>query len=95
MNTTDGIWVPSYYRRRHPFLWVRAAGGPQRSDWVAGVVLAVLVLGLVALARSPQRQLAPSAALAVAATTAAQDVQPGDIGADRVAYVSQPTVSTK
>ena len=52
MNTTDGIWVPSYYRRRHPFLWVRAAGGPQVRDWIAGVVLAALVLVLVAYARA-------------------------------------------
>ncbi|HEY6922241.1 MAG TPA: hypothetical protein VI653_02145 [Steroidobacteraceae bacterium] len=49
MNTTDGIWVPSYYRRRHPFLWTRAAGGPQRVDWLAGVLVAALVLRLVAL----------------------------------------------
>ena len=51
MNTTDGIWVPSYYRRRHPFLWTRAAGGPQRVDWMVGVVLAVAVLWLVTLIR--------------------------------------------
>jgi hypothetical protein len=50
MNTTDGIWVPSYYRRKHRFLWARAAGGPQRVDWLAGVLFAVLVLWLVALA---------------------------------------------
>jgi hypothetical protein len=95
MNTTDGIWVPSYYRRRHPFLWARAAGGPKRIDWIVGVLLAVLVLGLVARARSPQREVAPSAALAVAATTAAQDTQGSDVSADRVAYVSQPSADTK
>jgi hypothetical protein len=50
MNTSEGIWVPSYYRRRHRFLWTRAAGGPQRVDWLAGVLFAVLVLWLVALA---------------------------------------------
>jgi hypothetical protein len=68
MNTTDGIWIPSYYRRRHPFSWARAAGGPQVVDWVVGVVLAVLVAGLVAFAWAPR---APSAA--VAATAAAND----------------------
>ena len=82
MNATDGIWVPSYYRRRHRFSWVRAAGGPQPIDWVAGAVLAVLVLGLFALARTPQHQGTPSAA--VAATTEAQG---SDVNADRVAYV--------
>jgi hypothetical protein len=82
MNTTDGIWVPSYYQRRHRFLWARAAGGPQPVDWIAGAVLAVLVLGLFALARAPQHEGAPSAA--VAATTGAQD---SEINADRVAYV--------
>jgi hypothetical protein len=48
MNTTDGIWIPSYYRRRHRFSWVRAAGGPQAVDWFAGIALAALVFGLVA-----------------------------------------------
>ncbi len=92
MNTTDGMWVPSYYRRRHPFLWVRAAGGPQRVDWVVGVVLAVLVLSLIAHARTPQRQTAPSVAVAAAAaaTTAAQD---SDISSGRVAYV--PSTANK
>jgi hypothetical protein len=47
MNTYDGIWVPSYYRRKRRFLWARAAGGPHAVDWVAGVVFAVLVFGLV------------------------------------------------
>jgi hypothetical protein len=88
MNTTDGMWVPSYYRRRHPFLWVRAAGGPQRIDWVVGVVLAVLVLGLIAHARTPQHQAAPGAA--AAATTAAQD---SDVSSGRVAYV--PSTANK
>jgi hypothetical protein len=83
MNTSDGIWIPSYYRRRHRFSWVRAAGGPQRVDWVTGVVLAVLVLGLCALARAPHHQGTPSTA--VTATTAAQG---SDINTDRVAYVS-------
>ena len=93
MNTSDGIWIPSYYRRRHRFSWVRAAGGPQRVDWVTGVVLAALVLGLFALARAPHHQGTPSAAVPsgdvtaapVAATTAAQG---SDINTDRVAYVS-------
>ena len=84
MNTSDGIWIPSYYRRRHRFSWVRAAGGPQRIDWVTGAVLAVLVLGLFALARAPHHQGTPSAA-PVAAATAAQG---SDINTDRVAYVS-------
>jgi hypothetical protein len=76
MNTSDGIWIPSYYRRQHRFSWVRAAGGPQRIDWVTGAVLAVLVLGLFALARAPHHQGTPSAA-----------AQGSDINADRVAYV--------
>ena len=92
MNATDGIWVPSYYRRRHRFLWVRAAGGPQPIDWVAGAVLAVLVLGLFALARAPQHQGTPSAAVPAGDVTAAPvaattEAQGGDIKADRVAYV--------
>ena len=90
MNTTDGMWVPSYYRRRHPFLWVRAAGGPQRVDWIVGVVLAVLVLSLIAHSRTPPRQTVPSVAVAAAATTAAQD---SDIGSGRVAYV--PSTANK
>jgi hypothetical protein len=84
MNTTDGIWIPEYYRHRRRFSWVRAAGGPQVADWIAGAVLAVLVLGLVALARSPQRQEASSTAVAVA-PAAAND---SDIDAGRVAYAS-------
>ena len=91
-GTTDGIWVPSYYRRRHPFLWVRAAGGPQRVDWIAGAVLAALVLGLVALARGPQHPVAPSAAVAAAAMSAAQD---GEINADRLAYAPKPSAVDK
>ncbi len=51
MNTTDGIWIPSYYRRRRLFSWARAAGGPHVVDWIAGALFATLVLGLVALAR--------------------------------------------
>jgi hypothetical protein len=89
---TDGIWVPSYYRRRHPFLWVRAAGGPQRVDWIAGAVLAALVFLLVSLERGPQHHVAPSAAVAAAAMTAAQD---GEINADRVAYVPKPSAVDK
>ena len=90
MNTTDGIWVPTYYRHRHRFSWVRAAGGPRVADWVAGAVLAALVLGLVALARSPQRQEAPSTA--VAAEAAAKD---SDTDAGRVAYTSPPSTVDK
>jgi hypothetical protein len=82
MNTSDGIWIPSYYRRRHRFSWVRAAGGPQRVDWVTGAVLAVIVLGLFALARGPHHEGTPSAA--VAASTGALG---SEINADRVAYV--------
>jgi hypothetical protein len=87
MNTTDGIWVPSYFRRRHPFSWTRAAGGPKVVDWVAAAVFAALVLGLVAFARAPQRQSVPSAAVAV--TPAPEN---SDTNADRVAY--KPTRST-
>ena len=46
MNTADGMWVPSYYRRKHRLSWVRAAGGPQVVDWVAGIAFAALVLWL-------------------------------------------------
>jgi len=82
MNTTDGFWIPSYYRRRHPFLWVRAAGGPQTIDWLAGVALAGLVLLLIALARAPHHQATPSPVVVV--TTVSQD---RDSNSDRVAYV--------
>jgi hypothetical protein len=72
MNTSNGIWVPSYYRRRHPLLWMRGAAGPRHIDWIAGVMLAVLVLGLVAHARLQQRQGNSAAVLATPATTATQ-----------------------
>jgi hypothetical protein len=72
MNTSNGIWVPSYYRRRHPFLWMRGATGPRHIDWIAGVMLAVLVLGLVAHARLQQRNGNSAAALATPATTTTQ-----------------------
>ena len=81
MNTTDGIWVPTYYRHRRRFSWVRAAGGPRVADWVAGALFAALVLGLVALARSPQRQEAP--------------VKDSDTDAGRVAYTSSPSTVDK
>lgn len=55
MNTTEGIWVPTYYRHRRRFLWLRTAGRPHVADWVAGAVLAVLVLGLVAYSRAPHQ----------------------------------------
>ncbi len=64
MNTTDGIWVPTYYRHRRRFGWLRAAGGPQVSDWVTGAILAALVLGFVAYARSAQHPDAPSTTVA-------------------------------
>jgi hypothetical protein len=72
MNTSNGIWVPSYYRRRHPLLWMRGAAGPRHIDWIAGVMLAVLVLGLVAHARLQQRQGNSAAVHATPATTATQ-----------------------
>jgi hypothetical protein len=72
MNTSNGIWVPSYYRRRHPFLWMRGATGPRHIDWIAGVMLAVLVLGLVAHARLQRRHEDSAAELATPATTATQ-----------------------
>jgi hypothetical protein len=90
MNTTDGIWVPTYYRHRRRFSWVRAAGGPRVADWVAGAVFAALVLGLVALARSPQRQEAPSTAVAAEAA-----VKDSDTDAGRVAYTSSPSTVDK
>jgi hypothetical protein len=90
MNTTDEIWVPTYYRHRRRFSWVRAAGGPQVVDWVAGAVFAALVLGLVALARSPQRQEAPSTPAAAAAA-----VKDGNIDAGRVAYATSPSTVDK
>jgi hypothetical protein len=65
MNTTDGIWVPTYYRHRRQFSWVlRATGGPRVTDWVAGAVFAALVLGLVAFAHFPQLRGAQSTAVA-------------------------------
>jgi hypothetical protein len=72
MNTSNGIWVPSYYRRRHPFLWLRGATGPRHIDWITGVMLAVLVLGLVAHARLQQRDGNSATVLATPATTATQ-----------------------
>ena len=86
---TDDIWIPSYYRQRHPFLWVRAAGGPQVVDWVCGAVFAVLVLGLVTLVRAPH-QAQPSAAVVATATTPNSDTN-----ADRVAYASQVSAVNK
>lgn len=91
MNTTDGIWVPEYYRHRRRFSWVRAAGGPKVADWVTGAVFAALVLGLVAFARSPQRREAPSTAVAAAPTA----VKDSDIDAGRVAYASSPSTVDK
>ena len=67
MNTTDGIWVPTYYQHRRPLWWLRAAGGPQVTDWVAGAVVAALVLGLVAYARAPQHQETPSTVVVASA----------------------------
>ena len=91
MHATDGIWVPSYYRHRHPiFSWVRDAGRPQVVDWIAGATCAVLVLGLVALVRAPNHQAPPSAS--VATTTVAQGA---DTNADRVAYLSRPLAVDK
>ena len=91
MTTSDEIWVPSYYRRRHPFLWLQAAGGPQTEDWIAGAVVAALVLVLLALVRTPHHEVAPSAAVAEVATTAAQAQDGSVISADRVAYAPQPS----
>jgi hypothetical protein len=72
MNTSNGIWVPSYYQRRHPFLWIRGAAGPRHIDWIAGVMLAVLALGLVAHASLQQRHENSAAALATPTTIATQ-----------------------
>lgn len=63
MNT--GIWIPTYYQQRRRFSWIRAAGGPRVADWVAGAVVAALVLGFVAFVRSPQHQEAPSTAAVI------------------------------
>jgi hypothetical protein len=95
MHTTDGIWVPSYYRRRHPFLWLRAAGGPQTQDWVAGAVVAALVLVILAHVRTPNHEVAPSAAVAEVATTAAQAQDGSVMSADRVAYAPQSSAVDK
>lgn len=92
MHATDGIWVPSYYQHRHPvFLWVRDVGRPQVVDWIAGAACAVLVLGLVALVRTPNHQAPPSAA-AVATTAVAQGA---DSNADRVAYLPRRLAADK
>jgi len=88
MNTTDGMWVPSYYRRRHPFLWLRAAGGPKRIDLVVGVGLAVLVFGFIVHTNTLQRQTVPTAA----ATTASEG---SDVTSDRVAFVPQVSAVSK
>lgn len=64
MNTTDGIWVPTYYRHRRRFSWLRTAGRPRVADCLAGAVFAALVLGLVAFERSEQHQEAQSATVA-------------------------------
>ena len=64
MNTTDGIWVPTYYRHRRRFSWLRAAGRPRVADCVAGALLAALVLGFVAFERSAQHQEAASETVA-------------------------------
>ena len=91
MNTSNGMWVPSYYRRRHPLSWIRrGAGGPKVVDWLAGAVFAVLVLGLVALARAPQHHWTRSAA--VTATTASKD---SNINPDRMAYAPRPSAVDK
>lgn len=95
METTDGIWVPGYYRHRHPLLlWVRDVGKPRTADWVAGAICAALVLGLLSLARGAQHPVTPSAAVevAVATTTAAQNEA---INANRVAYVPQTSTVEK
>ncbi len=51
MDTTDAMWVPSYYRRPRLLAWIRAAVRPRVADCVAGAVLAVVVLALL-LART-------------------------------------------
>jgi hypothetical protein len=83
MNTSNGIWVPSYYRRRHPFLWMRGATGPRHIDWIAGVMLAVLVFALVAHARLQQLHGTSAGVLATPGTTATQPSadDPGSEGA--------------
>jgi hypothetical protein len=60
MNTVNEIWVPTYYQQKRRLSWLRAAGGPQAADWLAGAVVAALVLGMMAYARSPQHQEPPS-----------------------------------
>jgi hypothetical protein len=71
MNTSNEIWVPSYYRRAHPLLWMRGATGPRHIDWITGVMLAVLVLGLVAHARF-QHHGSSAVVIATPATTEIQ-----------------------
>lgn len=87
MNTTDGISVPEYYRHQRRFSWIRAGGGPQVTDWVAGAVVAALVLGFVALTHAPQHQEAQSTRVVVAA---AKD---SEIGPGSVAYASPSNVN--
>jgi hypothetical protein len=59
MNTTEGIWVPTYYQQRRRFSWLRTAGRPQVTDWIAGAALAVLVMALITFAHTPQHQEVP------------------------------------
>ena len=87
MNTTDAIWIPAHYRQPRRFSWVRAAGGPQMADWIAGAVVAALVLGVVTLTRSTQHDGA-------APTTVAAENH-STIDAARVVYASSPVTVDK
>jgi hypothetical protein len=84
MNTTDSIWVPSYYRRPHRLAWVRTAAGPQLADCIAGAVFAGVVLALLLTHTAQHQRVAaspPAAAMAPATDR--------DTNADRVAYVAR------
>jgi len=87
MNTTDVIWIPARYRQARRFSWVRAAGGPQMADWIAGAVVAALALSVVTLIRSTQHDQRVSTTVAAA--------NHSNIDAVRVVYASSPVTVDK
>ena len=87
MNTTDEIWIPAYYQRPRRFSWIRAAGGPQEADCIAGAIVAALVLGVVTLIHSTQHdEKAPTTVTAV---------NHSNIDTVRVVYASSPVTVDK
>ena len=87
MNTTDGIWIPAHYQRPRRFSWIRAAGGPQMADCIAGALVAALVLGVVTHIRSTQHDETASTTVAAA--------NHSNIDTARVVYASSPETVDK